>query len=68
MAMAKTTTTTTTTKKKKSSRKGTKAWRSNISTAEEDDFAQRSARDERSGGSLAALPDETLFFVDKSSG
>ena len=55
-------------KKSKTSRKGKKAWRANISTKEEDDFAQKTDRDERSGGSLVSLPDESLFFVDKSSG
>lgn len=55
-------------KGKKSSRKGKKAWRANISTKDFDDYIQKSSREERSGGgSLGALPNERLFFVDKSS-
>eukprot|EP00250_Pteridium_aquilinum_P015216 c22453_g1_i1 orf=418-1587(-) len=53
--------------KKKASRKGKKAWRANISNKELDDYVERAAREERSGGPLDSIPNENLFFVDKSS-
>ncbi|KAI5073564.1 hypothetical protein GOP47_0011577 [Adiantum capillus-veneris] len=53
--------------RKKTSRKGKKAWRTNISTKELDDYVERTDREERSGGALDSIPDEALFFVDKSS-
>ncbi|KAK9126785.1 hypothetical protein Scep_015631 [Stephania cephalantha] len=53
--------------KAKSSRKGKKAWRANISTADIDDYFERSTKDALSGGSLVDLPSDSLFFVDKSS-
>lgn len=53
--------------KKKTSRKGKKAWRANISNKELDDYVERAALDERTGGALDSIPNETLFFVDKSS-
>ncbi|KAH7433865.1 hypothetical protein KP509_07G089700 [Ceratopteris richardii] len=53
--------------KKKTSRKGTKAWRKNISNKELDYYIEKVAREERSGGPLDSVPDEDLFFVDKSS-
>ncbi|KAK9154074.1 hypothetical protein Sjap_001554 [Stephania japonica] len=53
--------------KAKSSRKGKKAWRVNISTADIDDYFERSTKDAHSGGSLVDLPSDSLFFVDKSS-
>ncbi|KAL2652568.1 hypothetical protein R1flu_020696 [Riccia fluitans] len=53
-------------KNSKSSRKGKKAWRANISTADTDEFITQQALEERSGGPLDAVPSESLFFVDKS--
>ncbi|BBM99005.1 nucleolar protein 53 [Marchantia polymorpha subsp. ruderalis] len=53
-------------KRAKTSRKGKKAWRANISTADTDDFITRQALEDRSGGPLDAVPDDSLFFVDKS--
>lgn len=55
-------------KKSKGSRKGKKAWRANISTAEIEDFFEKSTKDALSGGSLSALPSDSLFVVDKSRG
>lgn len=55
-------------KRAKTSRKGKKAWRANISTADTDDFITRQALEDRSGGPLDAVPDDSLFFVDKSKG
>lgn len=55
-------------KKAKSSRKGKKAWRANISTEDFEDFFEKSTKDALSGGSLADVPSDSLFFVDKSSG
>eukprot|EP00249_Psilotum_nudum_P015239 c25219_g1_i1 orf=427-1674(-) len=52
--------------KAKSSRKGKKAWRVNISSADVDQYLQQAAEDERSGGPLHAVSSESLFFVDKS--
>ncbi|KAK9284010.1 hypothetical protein L1049_012269 [Liquidambar formosana] len=54
-------------KKAKSSRKGKKAWRANIRTDDIDDFFEKSTKDALSGGSLSAVPSESLFYVDKSS-
>ncbi|CAI0416198.1 unnamed protein product [Linum tenue] len=53
-------------KKPKSSRKGKKAWRANISTDDIDEFIEKSTKDALTGGSLAEVPNESLFFVDKS--
>ena len=55
-------------KKAKGSRKGKKAWRANIGTDDIEDFFEKSTKDALSGGSLAAVPSDSLFFVDKSSG
>ena len=55
-------------KRAKTSRKGKKAWRANISTEDIDDFYEKSTKDALSGGSLSAVPSESLFFVDKSKG
>ncbi|KAJ7550108.1 hypothetical protein O6H91_07G083600 [Diphasiastrum complanatum] len=52
--------------KAKTSRKGKKAWRKNISTQDVDEFVEKAAREARSGGPLLDLPDDSLFFVDKS--
>ncbi|XP_076935352.1 ribosome biogenesis protein NOP53-like [Bidens hawaiensis] len=52
--------------KSKSSRKGKKAWRSNISTEDIEDFYEKSSKDALSGGSLTDIPSDSLFFVDKS--
>ncbi|XP_071706858.1 ribosome biogenesis protein NOP53-like [Rutidosis leptorrhynchoides] len=52
--------------KSKSSRKGKKAWRSNISTQDIEDFYEKSGKDALSGGSLTGVPSDSLFFVDKS--
>ncbi|RVX03033.1 Ribosome biogenesis protein NOP53 [Vitis vinifera] len=54
-------------KKAKGSRKGKKAWRANIGTDDIEDFFEKSTKDALSGGSLAAVPSDSLFFVDKSS-
>eukprot|EP00897_Mesotaenium_endlicherianum_P004608 jgi/Mesen1/4175/ME000219S03300 len=51
--------------KVKASRKGKKAWRKNISTADHDEYLQNVAKDARSGGPLESVPSEALFFVDK---
>nr|GME12441.1 ribosome biogenesis protein NOP53 [Ipomoea batatas] len=53
-------------KRAKSSRKGKKAWRANISTEDIEDFFDNSTKDALSGGSLADVPSESLFYVDKS--
>ncbi|XP_031496056.1 ribosome biogenesis protein NOP53 [Nymphaea colorata] len=53
-------------KKAKSSRKGKKEWRSNISTADLDDFFSEATKDAQSGGSLSGLPAKSLFFLDSS--
>ncbi|KAG5600157.1 hypothetical protein H5410_031527 [Solanum commersonii] len=53
-------------KKAKSSRKGKKAWRANISTEDIEDFLDNSTKDALSGGSLAQVPSDSLFYVDKS--
>ncbi|CAI0378041.1 unnamed protein product [Linum tenue] len=53
-------------KKPKSSRKGKKAWRANISTDDIDEYIEKSTKDALTGGSLAEVPNESLFFVDKS--
>ncbi|KAF3782490.1 Uncharacterized protein EJ110_NYTH34032, partial [Nymphaea thermarum] len=53
-------------KKAKSSRKGKKEWRSNISTADIDDFFSETTKDAQSGGSLSGLPAKSLFFLDSS--
>ncbi|XP_027110666.1 ribosome biogenesis protein NOP53-like isoform X2 [Coffea arabica] len=53
-------------KKAKSSRKGKKAWRANISTQDIEDFFEKSTKDALSGGSLADVPSDSLFYVDKS--
>lgn len=55
-------------KRAKSSRKGKKAWRANISTEDIEDFFDNSTKDALSGGSLADVPSESLFYVDKSRG
>ncbi|XP_073130522.1 ribosome biogenesis protein NOP53 [Henckelia pumila] len=53
-------------KKAKSSRKGKKAWRANISTQDFEDYFEKSTKDALSGGSLAEIPSDSLYFVDKS--
>ncbi|KAH0661851.1 hypothetical protein KY284_026782 [Solanum tuberosum] len=53
-------------KKAKSSRKGKKAWRANISTEDIEDFLDNSTKDALSDGSLAQVPSDSLFYVDKS--
>ncbi|KAK9077962.1 hypothetical protein SSX86_002019 [Deinandra increscens subsp. villosa] len=52
--------------KSKSSRKGKKAWRTNISTQDIEEFYEKSSKDALSGGSLTEVPSDSLFFVDKS--
>ncbi|KAJ8537217.1 hypothetical protein K7X08_035618 [Anisodus acutangulus] len=54
-------------RKSKSSRKGKKEWRANISTEDIEDFFDNSTKDALSGGSLAQLPTDSLFYVDKST-
>ncbi|PHU25125.1 hypothetical protein BC332_03457 [Capsicum chinense] len=54
-------------KKAKSSRKGKKAWRANISTEDIEDFLDNYTKDALSGGSLAQVPSDSLFYVDKST-
>ncbi|XP_042479521.1 ribosome biogenesis protein NOP53 [Macadamia integrifolia] len=53
-------------KKAKTSRKGKKAWRANIPTDDIDEFFEKSTKDVLSGGSLSAVPSESLFYVDKT--
>ncbi|XP_043688915.1 ribosome biogenesis protein NOP53 [Telopea speciosissima] len=53
-------------KKAKTSRKGKKAWRANIPTDDVDEFFEKSTKDALSGGSLTAVPSESLFYVDKT--
>ncbi|XP_075485449.1 ribosome biogenesis protein NOP53-like [Primulina tabacum] len=53
-------------KQAKSSRKGKKAWRANISTEDFEDYFEKSTKDALSGGSLADIPGDSLYFVDKS--
>lgn len=55
-------------KKANGSRKGKKAWRANISTEDIEDYFEKSTKDALSGGSLSQLPNESLFYVDKSKG
>lgn len=55
-------------KRAKSSRKGKKEWRANISTEDIEDYFEKSTKDALSGGSLADVPSDSLFFVDKSRG
>lgn len=50
----------------KTSRKGKKAWRSNISTADVDNFFVQADKDARSGGPLTDVSSDSLFFLDKS--
>ncbi|GLJ14907.1 hypothetical protein SUGI_0242640 [Cryptomeria japonica] len=50
----------------KTSRKGKKAWRSNISTAEVDDYLIHTDKDARSGGPLTQISSDSLFYLDKS--
>ncbi|KAI7749286.1 hypothetical protein M8C21_023621 [Ambrosia artemisiifolia] len=54
--------------KSKTSRKGKKAWRTNISTQDIQDFYEQSSKDALSGGSLTEVPSDSLFFLDKSRG
>ncbi|XP_068634542.1 ribosome biogenesis protein NOP53 [Aristolochia californica] len=53
-------------KKAKTSRKGKKAWRANIRTDDIEKFFERSTKDALSGGSLDAVPSDSLFYVDKT--
>eukprot|EP01018_Ginkgo_biloba_P014939 Gb_01646 [translate_table: standard] len=50
----------------KTSRKGKKAWRSNISSADVENYFVQTDKEARSGGSLTHLAPDSLFFVDKS--
>ncbi|CAK7325954.1 unnamed protein product [Dovyalis caffra] len=53
-------------KKAKTSRKGKKAWRANIKTDDIDNFFEKSTKEALTGGSLADVETDSLFFVDKS--
>ncbi|KAL6496551.1 hypothetical protein OROGR_029809 [Orobanche gracilis] len=53
-------------KRTKSSRKGKKAWRTSTSNEDFEDYFEKSTKDAISGGSLAHVPSDSLFFVDKS--
>ncbi|XP_073314384.1 ribosome biogenesis protein NOP53-like isoform X1 [Primulina huaijiensis] len=53
-------------KKAKSSRKGKKAWRANISTEDFEEYFEKSTKDALSGGSLADIPSDSLYFLDKT--
>ncbi|KAL1556496.1 ribosome biogenesis protein NOP53 [Salvia divinorum] len=53
-------------KRPKSSRKGKKEWRANISTEDIEDYYDKTTKDALSGGSLADVPSDSLFFLDKS--
>lgn len=50
--------------KSKTSRKGKKEWRKNIGTKEVDEYVEKTALADRSGGALEDVPSEALFFVD----
>ncbi|XP_044964047.1 ribosome biogenesis protein NOP53 [Hordeum vulgare subsp. vulgare] len=53
-------------KASKSSRKGKKAWRSNISTDDIDEFYEKQTRDAHAGAAaIPSIPSDSLFFVDK---
>ncbi|XP_078444699.1 nop53 protein [Wolffia australiana] len=54
-------------KKAKTSRKGKKAWRANISTDDIEEYFEKATKDARSGGNLASVPSESLFYHDKAS-
>ncbi|KAG0501371.1 hypothetical protein HPP92_001443 [Vanilla planifolia] len=53
----------------KGSRKGKKAWRTNIKTDDIDEYFEQATKDALSGASstIASLPSESLFYVDKST-
>ncbi|KAL5710003.1 hypothetical protein ACHQM5_020618 [Ranunculus cassubicifolius] len=53
--------------KSKTSRKGKKAWRTNIPTDDIDEYFEKSTKDALTGGSLTSLPTDSLFYVDKST-
>ncbi|CAL8468446.1 g7986 [Coccomyxa elongata] len=50
----------------KSSRKGKRAWRKNIDTAEIEAAVEAKSRNERLGADVGILPDSELFFIDKA--
>jgi nucleolar protein 53 len=53
-------------KASKGSRKGKKAWRSNIKTDDVEEFFEQQTRDAHSGAAaIPSLPSDSLFFVDK---
>eukprot|EP00271_Cylindrocystis_brebissonii_P014630 TRINITY_DN36057_c0_g1_i1.p1 TRINITY_DN36057_c0_g1~~TRINITY_DN36057_c0_g1_i1.p1 ORF type:complete len:451 (-),score=126.26 TRINITY_DN36057_c0_g1_i1:284-1636(-) len=52
--------------KTKASRKGKKEWRKNISIKDYEDHLQQENKEARAGGSLEAVPDSAIFFVDKA--
>ncbi|CAA6664815.1 unnamed protein product [Spirodela intermedia] len=54
-------------KKAKTSRKGKKAWRANISTADIEEYFEKATKDSHSGGNLSSVPSDSLFYYDKSS-
>ncbi|XP_078162559.1 nop53 protein isoform X2 [Carex rostrata] len=52
----------------KGSRKGKKAWRANISTADIEDYMEKVTRDSLSGASqIPSLPDDSLFFLQSDT-
>ncbi|KAF3334620.1 hypothetical protein FCM35_KLT21224 [Carex littledalei] len=52
----------------KGSRKGKKAWRANISTADIEDYMEKATRDSLSGASqIPSLPDDSLFFLQSDT-
>lgn len=54
----------------KGSRKGKKAWRTNIRTDDIEEYFEKATKDAHSGVSstITSLPSESLFYVDKSTG
>ncbi|PKU87122.1 ribosome biogenesis protein NOP53 [Dendrobium catenatum] len=53
----------------KGSRKGKKAWRTNIRTDDIEEYFEKATKDAHSGVSstITSLPSESLFYVDKST-
>eukprot|EP00252_Welwitschia_mirabilis_P000772 TRINITY_DN1073_c0_g1_i1.p1 TRINITY_DN1073_c0_g1~~TRINITY_DN1073_c0_g1_i1.p1 ORF type:complete len:371 (+),score=88.54 TRINITY_DN1073_c0_g1_i1:151-1263(+) len=50
----------------KTSRKGKKAWRQNISTADVDNYFVKQDKEARSGGPVDKISSGSLFYVDKT--
>uniref|UniRef100_A0A0D6QX46 Ribosome biogenesis protein NOP53 n=1 Tax=Araucaria cunninghamii TaxID=56994 RepID=A0A0D6QX46_ARACU len=50
----------------KTSRKGKKAWRTNISSTDVENYQIQSDKDARSGGPLTQISSDSLFYIDKT--